>query len=121
MRAVIDSDILIDFLQGSPDAKTEILRYDEACFSIISWIEVMSGAKTPAAKQAAEILFTNLRRVDLASEIAHKAVSIRQSTRMKLPDAIILATADTLGCIVVTRNAKDFPPADPRVRIPYQL
>jgi len=38
-----------------------------------------------------------------------------------LPDAIILASADCEGCIMVTRNSKDFDPGDPRVRIPYTL
>lgn len=50
---------------------------------------------------------------------AQKAVQLRKSLRLKLPDAIILATADEEGCILVTRNTKDFKVSDPRVRIPY--
>lgn len=37
MKALIDSDILIDFLQGIEAAAVEIDRYDDACYSIISW------------------------------------------------------------------------------------
>lgn len=32
-----------------------------------------------------------------------------------------LTTADTEGCILVTRNTKDFDRSDPRVRFPYSL
>jgi PIN domain. len=61
-----------------------------------------------------------MRRIDLSVDIARRAVDIRRQLRLKLPDAIVLATADREGCILVTRNAKDFDADDPRVRIPYR-
>jgi hypothetical protein len=36
-----------------------------------------------------------------------------------LPDAIILATAQAQGVVVVTRNKKDF--KGPNIRVPYEL
>lgn len=39
---------------------------------------------------------------------------------MKLLDALILATAQTSGAILVTRNTEDFPEM-PGVRVPYKL
>ena len=48
MKAVIDSDVLIDFLQGRDAAAVEIDRYDDLCYSVISWMEVMIGAETDA-------------------------------------------------------------------------
>lgn len=119
MRAVIDSDVLIDFLQGLDAAAAEIERYDDPCYSIVSWIEVMIGADTDAERFAAETLFESMRRIELSTEIARRAVEIRKLLRLKIPDAIVLATADKEGCILVTRNAKDFDPDDPRVRVPY--
>jgi predicted nucleic acid-binding protein len=53
--------------------------------------------------------------------VACKAVDERKQSRLKLPDAIILASADCEGCILVTRNTKDFSKDDPRVRFPYSL
>lgn len=120
MKAVIDSDVLIDFLQGVDAAAAEIDRYDDACYSIISWMEVMISAQTDAERFAAETLFESMRRIELSVEIARRAVDLRQVLRLKLPDAIVLATADREGCILVTRNAKDFDPSDPRVRVPYR-
>jgi predicted nucleic acid-binding protein len=79
------------------------------------------GAETDAELFAAETLFESMRRIDLSADIARRAVELRRQLRLKLPDAILLATADREGCILVTRNAKDFDADDPRVRIPYQL
>jgi predicted nucleic acid-binding protein len=40
---------------------------------------------------------------------------------MKLPDAIIWASALARHMLLVTRNVKDFPANDPGVRMPYRL
>jgi predicted nucleic acid-binding protein len=119
MKALIDSVILIDYLQGLAKAKAEINRYSEPLYSIISWMEVMCGAETEEEEASAKLLFRSMHRVDLTSRIAQKAVGERKHSGLKLPDAVILATADCEGCILVTRNTRDFDPRDPRVRIPY--
>jgi LL-diaminopimelate aminotransferase len=50
-----------------------------------------------------------------------KALELRQNLRLKLPDAVVLASAEVEGCILVTRNTRDFPHGDPRVRFPYVM
>ncbi|MGK0189485.1 MAG: putative nucleic acid-binding protein [Verrucomicrobiales bacterium] len=121
MKALIDSDVLIDYLQGEPQAKAEINRYDDALYSVVSWMEVMCGANSDGDRRAAIALFQSMERVELSIEVARKAVSERKALRLKLPDAIVLASADCEGCILVTRNSSDFDRNDPRVRIPYSL
>lgn len=121
LKAVIDSDVLIDFLQGLPEAREEMERYREALYSVVSWMEVMCGANTGEEVEAARILFESMSRVDLSPQVAAKAVDERERLGLKLPDAIILASADCQGCILVTRNAKDFSPKDPRIRFPYTV
>jgi predicted nucleic acid-binding protein len=44
---------------------------------------------------------------------------VRRIRRIKLPDAIIWASAQEHGRILVTRNIKDFPATEPGVRVPY--
>ena len=121
MRAVIDSDVLIDFLQGNEAARTEINRYDPALYSVISWMEVMCGAENDEERKAARGLFDSMQRVEVTAEVAERAVEERISRKLKLPDAIILASADVEGCILVTCNTKDFAADDPSVRIPYSV
>ena len=41
--------------------------------------------------------------------------------RLRLPDAIIWATARVAGAVLVTRNTKDVPAGDPAVRVPYSV
>ena len=53
--------------------------------------------------------------------IAERAVSLRRDHRIKLPDAVIWATAQVHALLLVTRNTKDFPLGDPGVRAPYRL
>ncbi|MDL5055777.1 PIN domain-containing protein [Oscillatoria laete-virens NRMC-F 0139] len=121
MKAVIDSDVLIDYLQGVTQAKLEIDRYSEPLYSIISWMEIMCGAQNDDERLAARTLFASMEQVDLSQKVAEIAVVERMKQKLKLPDAVILATADSEGCILVTRNTKDFDQNDPRVRIPYFL
>ena len=45
MKAIIDSDVLIDFLQGVKSAQTELAQYRRREISIVSWMEVMAGAE----------------------------------------------------------------------------
>jgi predicted nucleic acid-binding protein len=83
-------------------------------------MEVMIGAETDAERFAAETLFESMRRIELSADIARRAVDLRRQLKIRLPDAIVLATADWEGCILVTRNTKDFSRADPRIRVPYE-
>ena len=121
MKAVLDSDILIDYLQGLPAAREELRRYRRPLYSIISFMELLAGAHTPPERQAAESLLASLQRVELTETVARRAVELRQQLRLKLPDAVVLASAEVEGCILVTRNTRDFPAQDPRVRFPYTV
>lgn len=41
--------------------------------------------------------------------------------RIKMPDAIILATAEVAGRVLVTSNITDFPSQVPKVKVPYRV
>ena len=59
---------------------------------------------------------------EIDDEISHRAAALRRErARLKSPDAIILATAQTRGRVLVTRNTKDFPANMPGIRVPYTL
>jgi predicted nucleic acid-binding protein len=44
VRALFDTNILVDYLNAVPQARTELHRYAEKAVSIITWMEVMVGA-----------------------------------------------------------------------------
>jgi predicted nucleic acid-binding protein len=62
VRAVFDTNILIDFLRGRPEAKPELERFDDRAISVLSWIEVMVGT-TPEGNVA-----TRARGITIASQ-----------------------------------------------------
>ena len=45
---------------------------------------------------------------ELTSDIVYKTIQIRQKQKIKLPDAIIGATALVNGLVLISRNTKDF-------------
>ncbi|MEI8049584.1 MAG: PIN domain-containing protein [Bacteroidota bacterium] len=55
--------------------------------------------------------------MDLNPEIVEKAISIRQQYKIKLPDAIILATAVISKMELITANVADFTNIEPSLRI----
>jgi hypothetical protein len=121
MRAIIDSDVLIDYLQGSEEAKKELDRYSKREISIITWMEILAGADSPEDERACLDFLSAFMVHQLSVAIAREAVRIRKTFRVRLPDAIVWATARSEGCLLVTRNSKDFPPSEPGVRIPYAI
>lgn len=121
MRAIIDSDVLIDYLQGVEAARVELARYPKREISILSWMEVLAGADTAKEEQDCRRFLSTFTIHPLSVEVAAEAVKLRRKFRLRLPDAIIWATAKTQSCLLVTRNTKDFPPSEPGVRVPYAV
>lgn len=116
-----DTNIVIDALHNRPQAWGEIRRATRAWISRMSWIEVLAGV--PEGAHADTESFLRLFAIsELDEEVARRAASIRhQRKSMKVPDAVILASAQVSGRILVTRNTKDFPANMPGIRVPYTL
>ena len=119
MNPIFDSNIIIDFLNGHELAIDELNQYNLLRVSIITWIEVLSGVKTSKERKRADIFFQDFDIIPLNDDIAERAVQLRQTQRLKLPDAIILATAKAQNTLLITRDKKDFPIDDSSIRIPY--
>ncbi len=118
--ALFDTNILIDHLNAVPQARKEIERFENRAVSIITWMEVMVGAKADLVEPTRHFL-DGFKVISLDDEIADRAVVLRRAHRIKLPDAVIWATAQVAGRLLVTRNIKDFPADDPGIREPYTL
>ena len=120
MRALFDTNVLIDYLNEVEAAKIELARYERPAISVISWIEVLAGAK-PAVEPETKRFLATFERIELTEAIADRAVSLRRSSKLRVPDAIILATARVENLVLVTRNTKDFAADEPGIRVPYSL
>lgn len=116
-----DSNIIVDAFNGVEAAKAEIRRASRRWISRITWMEVMAGAP-PEALSVTESFLSRFSVREVDEEIARRAAAIRAERRtIKLPDALIWASAQVSGRILVTRNTKDFPARMPGIRVPYTL
>ncbi len=120
MDAVFDSNILIDYLNGIPEARLELGRYSQKSISVTTWIEVMAGTDSSDEGPTRAALL-GYRILPLTPAVAEQAFILRRDRKLKLPDAIIFATAQVARLLFVTRNTRDFPSVDPQIRIPYQI
>ena len=121
MRPVFDTNILIDNLSGKKPAKDELDRFPRARISIITWIEVMVGARGDQEAARLREFLNGFETIPLDDAVAEKAVYLRQRYRLRLPDAVIWASAKTRDSLLITRNVRDYPPKEPDIRVPYEL
>ncbi|WP_179404331.1 type II toxin-antitoxin system VapC family toxin [Burkholderia guangdongensis] len=120
VNALFDTNVLIDYLNGIEAAKAELDRYTTRAISAITWMEVLVGT-APADDAAIRAWLKSFSVIDLDAAIAERAVEIRKTKRIRLPDAIVWASAQVNGLLLVSRNTKDFPADEPGVRVPYTL
>lgn len=118
--AVFDTNILIDLLNNRPEAADAIENgASHRAISLISWMEVMVGARKYHQEARTAALLSAFEIIEVSREIAERSVLLRAEHSMKLPDAIILASAMVRHCTLITRNTKDFAGIS-CVKIPYQ-
>jgi predicted nucleic acid-binding protein len=119
MKALFDTNIIIDALNGNTTARMEIKAYPDAAISVVSYVEVMAG--TFARNEAeARAMLLGFKVVDVDVDIADYAITLRQERGLSLTDALIVATAQATGRTLITRDKKlenEFD--DPPVRVPY--
>ena len=121
MKAVFDSNILIDYLNGVPQSAETIGQYVPALISRVTWMEVMAGCLATPHERVVRAFLGGFHLAELDEAVTEEAVRLRAQHRLRLPDAIILATARVHGCLLLTRNTRDFDPAWPEIREPYRL
>ena len=114
-----DTNIIIDALARRSQALAELRRASRPWISRVTWIEVLAGVPPPARQETEEYL-ANFAIRELSPEIARRTAELRFHRRsLKIPDAVIFASAQEHGAILVTRNTRDFPASTPGVRVPY--
>ena len=120
MKALFDTNILIDYLIGHDQAKQEIEQYEKPQISIITKMEILVGATEENEEVVREFL-ESFCVISLNEEISDIAIEIRRKNKIKLPDAIIWASAKFANSLLITRNTKDFPMHSSDIKIPYNI
>ena len=121
MKALFDTNILIDYLKGIEPAEAELDRHRQRLISRVTWIEIQGGVRNEEEADVAEMFLRDFEVIELTRAIAREAAEIRRTARIRLPDAVIWASARHESALLVTRNTKDFPADEPGIRIPYRV
>lgn len=120
VKALFDTNILIDYLNGISAAKKELARYEYRAISTITWMEILAGTSEDD-EDSMRAWLGSFKVIELDSAVADRAVQIRKDWRIRLPDAIVWATAQVHSLLLVSRNTKNFPVDEPGVRVPYKI
>ena len=119
-KSALDSNLIILASKQQIDTEKLLSLYDEFYVSIVTYMEVYAyDFQNQAEQDLIDELFTNLEIVEINRAIADQAIIYRKnkSKKIKLPDAIILATAKYLNADLLTENWKDFQTIDSSVNV----
>jgi hypothetical protein len=110
---LLDSNTVIDYIgRLHPEKSRQWLNQvvdEEINTSVITKIEVLSFDPDKDDNYPVLVDFFEAASIfDLSSDIVSKTIQIRQKQKIKLPDAVIAATALCNGFTLVSRNTKDF-------------
>lgn len=109
---LIDTNVIIEFLAGKlPKKSSSFLNpiIDKKPFiSVISKIELLVYNTTDEDYKLLTDFVNDCNVLQLNEDIINTTINIRKNYKIKLPDAIITATALVEKLTLITRNISDF-------------
>ncbi len=118
----LDSAILIDRFNGSPQAREYLAEIRGEAVAVVTRSEILVGFGDAASLRKAERFLDFFPLLEITKPIADLAASLRREFRWKLPDAFQAALARHHNLRLATRNTRGFPPETHEfVTVPYAL
>ncbi len=113
IRCLIDTNVLIDYLGGAASptlvANVETALGAGSVVSVITTMELLGWRGHSAQSRSdAESLLRGMGELGLARPVVEEVIRLRSQTAIKLPDAIIAASAMLENLSLMTGNASDF-------------
>ncbi|MFC1812457.1 type II toxin-antitoxin system VapC family toxin [Thermodesulfobacteriota bacterium] len=117
--ALLDSNIIV-YLSKRKVPLSFLDQFDEHNISVITYMEVLGYQfQDPREEEFIREILEVFRILFIDQKIADIAIEIRRKWRIKLPDAIIAATAKALNLYLVTRNIDDFKKVEIQIANPF--
>ncbi len=112
MKYLLDSNAAIQYVGNLyPKAilgKLDVIIDKELLLSVITKIEVLGFNGDPEDMKKLETFIGTAIVLPVSGEVVEKTISLRKGYKIKIPDAIIAATAILQKATLITRNTSDF-------------
>lgn len=111
---IFDTDVLIWLFRGNPRAAHVIDRTEHRAVSLISYMELLQGARNRGEIKAIKALLRELQvqSLPLSENIGHRASIYMEeytlTSALSMPDALIAATAIETNVPLLTGNDKHY-------------
>ena len=99
---LVDTDVFVDHLRGARELDPKSHRIN---YSVVTRAELFAGN---SATELVSILLAPFRELPVGREVAERAGRLRRESGIRLPDALIAATALEHKLSLFTRNRSDF-------------
>lgn len=110
MKYLMDSNVIIDYVNHKlPATEVAFIEKLPVVISVVTRVELIG--RYNATKQQVQLMkafLDNATIFDLNENIILETISIRQKCRIKLPDAIIAATAIINKHTLITHDINDY-------------
>ena len=127
MPFLLDTNVIINYLDASlPVSAMQYLHtiVDEApIILIITKMEALGyNFKSADEQKVMETLINASTVLNISNDVVYKTIDIKKTKKIKLPDAIIAASALVHNLIIISRNTSDFKNIEGlKVIDPYKL
>lgn len=116
MGLIVDTDVIVWYMRGEPNAVRSIDSLDSFSISVVTYIELIQGMRNKRELHALKQSLTMWQSevIQIVPAISAKAASFVErhflSHAVRLPDALVAATAIERGDVLLTANVKHYAP-----------
>lgn len=112
---IVDTDILIDAalrVQSAVDCLDQVERESALAVSVVTEMELLIGCRNKTELRSTDRFLQRFQILRLNEQACDKAVELLRQYRLShgllIPDAMIAATAITLGHPLISKNQRDY-------------
>ncbi|MDQ3021470.1 MAG: type II toxin-antitoxin system VapC family toxin [Bacteroidota bacterium] len=109
INVILDSDILINYSKEEINLDHYFNDNEKVYISGITYMEIFGYEfESRREEELLTDIMEKIEMININEFIINKVIEIRKKFRIKLPDAIIYATASYLNADLITFNEEDF-------------